>query len=278
MNVEEARQLAKEKIEQLGAELERGQSETLKAYLAAMSRMPRYSLNNLLLIAAQRPDAGQVAGFTTWKRLGRSVRKGEHGIAILAPCVKRPQSESASAKPTRDRLAKRAEGDADEIVVGFRGAYVFDVSQTMGSPLPEFSIVAGNPGPYTDRLAAFATTKGIKLEFSRRIAPALGACIGDTIVLLPDLSPAERLSTLAHEVGHALLHPRDGRELLSRTVRETEAEAVAFVVCQAVGLDSKTASADYLTLYQGDTKTLTASLERIQRTAAEIIEAIGPDV
>jgi antirestriction protein ArdC len=278
MNVEEARQIAKEKIEELAQELQRGQSETLKAYLAAMSRMPRYSLNNLRLIAAQRPDARQVAGFTTWKRLGRSVRKGEHGIAILAPCVKRPQSESASAKPTRDRLAKRAEGDADEIVVGFRGAYVFDVSQTEGAPIGSFACVAGDPGPYTDRLAAFATAKGIKLEYSRRIAPARGACIGDTIVLLPDLPPAERLSTLAHEVGHALLHPRDGRAPMSRTVRETEAEAVAFVVCQGIGLDTNSASSDYLALYGGDAKTLVASLERIQRTAVEIITAIGPDV
>jgi hypothetical protein len=66
MNVDEVRQMAKEKIEQLAAELERGQSATLKAYLAAMARFPRYSLNNLLLITAQRPQARQVAGFTTW--------------------------------------------------------------------------------------------------------------------------------------------------------------------------------------------------------------------
>jgi antirestriction protein ArdC len=278
MNVEEARQIAKEKTEELAQELERGQSETLKAYLAAMSRMPRYSLNNLLLIAAQRPDARQVAGFTTWKRLGRSVRKGEHGIAILAPCVKRPQSESASAKPTRDRLAKRAEGDADEIVVGFRGAYVFDVSQTEGAPVPDFATASGDPSAYIDRLRTLASDRGIELSYSARIAPARGASAGNKIVLLPGLSAAEEFSTLAHELAHAGLHTQAERDQVSETVRETEAEAVAFVVCQAIGLDSRSASSDYITLYQGDAKTLTASLERIQRTAAEIITAIGPDV
>jgi hypothetical protein len=168
MNVEEARRLAKEKIEQLAAELERGQSETLKAYLAAMSRMPRYSLNNLLLIAAQMPDARQVAGFAAWRRLGRSVRKGEHGIAILAPCVKRPQSGSASAN--RDMLAQRAERETDEVVVGFRDAYVFDVSQTEGAPVPEFACVNGDPGIYFDRLTQAITDCAIELTYS----PATG--------------------------------------------------------------------------------------------------------
>lgn len=278
MNVDEARQIAKERIEQLAAELERGQSETLKDYLAAMAKFPRYSVNNMLLILAQSPRAKQVCGLSTWNRLGRSVRKGEHGIGILAPCIKRLKVDSSTTEPKREGPATRVEGDIDEIVVGFRGARVFDISQTEGAPVPSFAVVVGNPGPYVDRLAAFATSRGIKLEYSRRIAPALGACMGNTIVLAPDLSPAEHLSTLAHELGHALLHPRDGREALSRTVRETEAEAVAFVVCQAIGLDSVAASADYLTLYQGDTQTLAASLDRVQGVALAIIAAIGPDV
>ena len=68
------------------------------------------------------------------------------------------------------------------------------------------------------------------------------------------------------------------RDAVSRTVRETEAEAVAFVVCQAIGLESRTSSADYIQLWNGDAKTLTTSLERIQRASAAIIAAIGPDV
>jgi antirestriction protein ArdC len=278
MNIEEARKIAATKIEELAQELQHGQSETLTTYLAAMAKFPRYSVNNMLLILAQKPDAERCAGLRTWNRLGRRVLKGEHAISILAPVIGRRGHADAVRGTRPDDESKEKDGDWDDIVVGFRGARIFDISQTDGAPVPSFASVAGDPGPYTDRLAAFATAKGIKLEYSRRIAPALGACIGDTIVLLPDLPPAEHLSTLAHELGHSLLHRNEGRESLSRTVREAEAEAIAFVVSEAIGLDSIAASVDYVTLYRGDTKTLAASLERIQRTAAEIITAIGPDV
>jgi len=164
--------------------------------LAAMSRMPRYSLNNLLLIAAQRPQARQVAGFTTWKRLGRSVKKGEHGIAILAPCVKRRTSGRVPAKPKRDLSVNHAETDADEVVIGFRGAYVFDVSQTEGAPVPEFACVNGDPSVFTDRLKSHIAGQGIELSYSERIAPARGVTAGKQILLLPGLPAGEEFSTL----------------------------------------------------------------------------------
>jgi len=279
MNVEEARQIAKDKIEQLAAELERGQSDTLKAYLAAMSRMPRYSLNNLLLIAAQKPDARQVAGFTTWKRLGRFVKQGEHGILILAPCVRRRKPGHDAATPTRDPLAGHTDGDPDEVVVGFRGAHVFDISQTNGAPLPQPACVNGDPGTYFDRLVQAIADRGIQLTYSQAIGAAHGVATRDRIVLRPDLAPAERFSTAVHELAHIRLgHHTSGDPAASAGLHEVESESVAYVVCQAIGLDSRTASADYLTLHQGDAKTLAASLERIQRTAAEIIATIGPDV
>lgn len=274
MNVEKARQISKEKIEQLARELDGGRSETLKAYLAAMAKLPIYSPRNVLLIMTQHPGAQRCAGLKTWNRLGRHVRKGEHGILILAPCVRRPPQKAELASADPGLLDEHPESN----VSGFRGVYVFDISQTDGAPVAEFACVAGNPGPYAERLKAFVAGRGIALAYSRRIAPACGACIGDTIVLLPDLSPAEQLSTLAHELGHQLLHRSDGHEPRARTVRETEAEAVAYVVCQAIGLDTTTASRDYIHLYQGTVATLAESLERIQHAASAIIAAIGPDI
>lgn len=279
MQVEQAKKMAEDALAALSKELERGESATLKAHLAAMARFPRYSVNNTLLILAQKPDAQHCAGLRTWNRLGRYVRKGERGIVILAPIVRRltdrdhTPGRSAEAGPALDM----PEIEREHVVCGFRNVFVFDVNQTEGEPLPEFASVAGDPGPYTDRLMAFIAERGIKLEYSRRIAPALGACSGGTILVLPNLSPATHLSTLAHELGHALLHKCDRGERVSRMVRETEAEAVAFVVCQAIGLDSIGASADYVTLYQGDAQTLGASLERVQRVASEIIAAIRQD-
>jgi hypothetical protein len=140
MEVEEARLTACRALEQLGAALERGQSEMLRTYLAAMGKFHRYSLRNALLITAQRPDAQRVAGFHTWRRLGRMVRKGEHGIAILAPVVHRKREAAGKAEDgvtSPQRGQDRAE--PDEEVLAFRSAYVFDVSQTEGRPLPEFS-------------------------------------------------------------------------------------------------------------------------------------------
>ena len=132
---------------------------------------------------------------------------------------------------------------------------------------------AGDPAGHIDRLKAFARDQGIRLEYGRVPGGAEGASVGGTILLRPGMAPAEEFSTLVHEVAHELLHQGDGRPE-SRTVRETEAEAVAFVVCEAVGLQANGASADYIQLYQGDSKTLAASLERIQRTAAGIIEVV----
>lgn len=279
MNVEEARQMAKEKIEQLVAELEHGQSDTLKEYLAAMAKLPRYSLHNLLLIMAQRPDAQHCAGLRTWNRLGRYVRKGEHGIAILAPCVKRPEPDGAAAKRLPRPQSDRADGQVDEVVVGFRGAYVFDVSQTDGAPLPEPACVDGDPGTYFDRLVQAIADRGIQLTYSRAIGAAHGVSTRDGIVLRPDLAKAERFGTAVHELAHIRLgHHEPDDPAATATLHETEAEAVAYVVCQAIGLETNSSSSDYVQHWGANAKTLAASLERIQRTAAEIITAIGPDV
>jgi hypothetical protein len=89
------------------------------------------------------------------------------------------------------------------------------------------------------------------------------------------MSPAETFAVLAHELAHELLHQQTGRTTeVSRTVRETEAEAVAYVVCQAIGLETTIRSADYIRLYRGDTDTLGQSLDRIQTTAATLIEQL----
>ena len=122
-------------------------------------------------------------------------------------------------------------------------------------------------------MMAYATSQGIKVEFSDALVSAHGLSAGGMIVVRKGLSPAEEFSVLAHELAHELLH-RDEDEPLSRTIRETEAEAVAFVVCQAIGLEAVNAAADYIQLYQGSKETLIESLQRIREAAVEIIEAI----
>ena len=117
-------------------------------------------------------------------------------------------------------------------------------------------------------------SQGIELEFKDSIAPALGMIYGGKIALLPGQEPAEQFSTLVHELAHEMLHKAERRTATTKTVRETEAEAIAFVVSQAIGLDAGRASADCIHLYHGNAALLTESLEVIQRTSALILAAI----
>ncbi len=153
--------------------------------------------------------------------------------------------------------------------------YVFDVSQTEGAELPQFTErTTGGVGEYRERLIDFTTAQGIGVEFKDAIAPALGISYGGKIAILPGQTPAEEFSTLVHELAHELLHKAERRTATTKTVRETEAEAIAFVVGQTIGLDAGRASANYIHLYHGNAALLTESLEVIQRTSALILSAI----
>lgn len=255
VQIEKAKNITGRAIETLMKALEAGKSEKLKAYLSAMARFHNYSWANTLLIQYQYPTATHVAGFHSWQRLGRYVKKGSKGIAIFAPI-----------------LFKKKTTEEDD-VVSFRTVYIFDVSQTKGKPLPEFSQVSGDPSDYIDRLKQYVDSQGIKLEYYES-GLAEGMSCGGVIRLKKSLGPAEQFSVLVHETTHEILHR--GKKA-DQKVLETEAEAVAFVVSQAIGLDTDTASSDYIQLNQGTKETLMESLGNIQKTASQIITAITED-
>jgi antirestriction protein ArdC len=265
MNTDQAKTLSETALTRLMEALEQGHSHVLKQYLSVMSRFHRYSWGNVLLIYNQRPDATHVAGFQAWLRMSRNVRKGETGIVILAPMIGRKKSND-------DELSE----DERARLYGFRAAHVFDVSQTDGEPLPEFATVTGDPQDATDRLKHFIVAKSIALEYDDRIRPAHGLSSGGKITVLPGLSSAQEFSVLVHETAHELLHRGERRSQTTHVIRETEAEAVAFVVSTAIGLDAGTSSSDYIQLHSGDKTTLAESLAYVQRTAAEILNAILP--
>jgi len=260
-------QLIKQAVDFLLQQLEAGKSETLTAYLAAMARFHSYSFGNILAIARQRPTASRVAGFSTWKELGRFVKRGEKGIQILAPIV--------GHRRTRNDQEQQTEEKPRPVLIGFRAVYVFDVAQTEGADLPEFEHnITGDVRDHRDRLIEFLARQNIALEYTENIAPALGVSYGGKIALLPGQSKAEEFVTLVHEVAHELLHKTDRRTKTTATVRETEAEAVAFIVGQGIGLEMGRASSDYIQMYAGNAALLAESLEVVQRTSAVIIGAI----
>ncbi len=267
-------QLIKQAVDYLLQQLEAGKSETLTAYLEAMARFHNYSFGNILAIARQRPTATRVAGIRSWNELGRFVKKGEKGIQILAPMIGyRRRRDAAEQEPSANQEAKPA-----PMLIGFRAVYVFDIGQTEGADLPEFEHnITGEVGAHRDRMIAFLAAQNIKLEFNEKIAPALGVSYGGKIAILPGQSKAEEFTTLVHEATHELLHKAERRTMTTATVRETEAEAVAFIVGQAVGLKMGTASSDYIQMYAGNAALLAESLKVIQRTSSVILAAILAD-
>jgi N-terminal domain of anti-restriction factor ArdC len=270
MKIEQAKEIAEKAIGQLAESLERGQSAELTKYLATMAKFPRYSFHNLFLILAQRPAASRVAGYHTWLQLGRQVNRGAKGILIFAPIVRRKEIQQSDAAS--------ADNSSAVPVVGFRGVHVFSEEDTCGQPLPHPSRCQGDPSAFTERLKAFALSNGIQLLYTDEIRPAQGRCSKGKIELLPGMEPAVEFSVLSHELGHYLLHFSERRAETTKRIRETEAEAVAFVVCQAIGLDAISSASDYISLYSGDKDALSESLHHIQRASSDIIAAItAPD-
>ncbi len=242
-------------------------SDTFKAYLDVQARFHQYSWHNSMLIMFQRPDATRVAGFQTWKKLGRFVRKGERGIMIFAPCPFHRE--------------ERNEAGELEAVDGmfFKPAHVFDVTQTDGRELPdvECPTVEGSADGLLTALERVAIDRGIEVKAEALRAGQYGyADAGERIVIDPNHPTGQRATTLAHELAHCALHFGKTAEstVLTRNMAELEAEAVAYVVCRHFGLDTEVRSSAYIALWQGDRKGLRASLERIATTARTLIDDV----
>jgi len=260
MKNNKANKLIENALNSLTESLENGQSDELKKYLQTMSRFHQYSLRNVMLIALQKPSATHVAGFHTWKKLDRFVKKGENGIVIIAPLVyKKETVENNDNSPNVTEIN------------GFKAVYVFDISQTDGDELPEFARVQGDPSHYQEILGNFISANGITLEYSDTLH-ADGCSTGGKITIRSGLSQAQDFSVKVHELAHEFLHHTG--EKLSKTQKETEAEAVAYVVCQSVGLDTNTAFSDYIQLYKGDKEMLIRSILRIKDISGRILAGL----
>lgn len=261
MKENKAKKLIENSLDSLAQSLDKGQSDAFQSYLAVMSRFHEYSLRNILLIVAQRPEATNLAGFHAWKKFGRFVKKGEKGIAIVAPLIFKKQIDDND------------KGDQTDMTVnGFKVVYVFDVSQTEGDELPVPTTVKGEPQEYVVKLYKLITDNDIVLEYIDS-STYEGCSHGGKIVIRKGLSPAKDFSVKIHELAHEFLHHTG--EKLSKTQKETEAEAVAFVVSSAIGLDTNSASSDYIQLYKGKKETLMNSIQRIKDVSGRILEGLN---
>jgi hypothetical protein len=255
--------------EQLKAQVASVQdSDAFKRYLAAQAAFHRYSARNVFLILFQRPEATRVAGYTTWKKLGRQVRRGERGIAIFAPA------------PFKQTTTHAATGEVtEELIPRFKTATVFDISMTDGQPLPTIKLgeIAGSaPSGAYAVLVDFATSIGYTMVSHPEDDAAEGRCNYEQHTISVQAGTPERmLHILIHELAHALTATI--RQAHDRTARETIAEGVAFVACTAIGLDAGEYAFPYIAGYAGQkdgAAIITRLMDTIQKTAVQIIETI----
>ncbi len=238
-------------------------SENWRRYLEAQCRFHHYSYGNALLINTQRENATHVAGFHTWRKLNRYVRKGETAIWILAPLTTK----------------RREERDEDErIATSFRWVPVFDIAQTDGVALPSpcRSLQGEDPNGYYPLLERVASSLGFRVEDHSFCDGTNGDCchVERRIRVESTNAPLQRIKTLAHELAHALLH----EHLDSRALAELEAESTAFVVCGALGIDSGAYSFGYVAAWAGGgaqaLSGIRSSCARIQRTSSSILACL----
>jgi hypothetical protein len=278
-------QLARASVDALTKEIESGRTEALFTYLQTMAKFPTYSARNVLLIAAQRPTATHLEGVRSWNDLGRSVRPGEKGIRIFAPTIgikpeSQGQAQDTAKKPAKGKKAaepqKETAHQPETQLLGFRAVSVFDISQTGGEALPD-SRQTIDVAEKLEKLTTFAQAQGMTIEFVEWIGEKKGSSYRGMIRLLPNMTPAESFPVLLREVASQLLFTIKRRTFVTRILHQQETKAAAFVVCEALGLDSKTAFSD-CQLYYGDSRLLSESLAVVHRTAAVILGAVSPEI
>jgi hypothetical protein len=235
-------------------------------YLDFATRFRTYSFGNQILIALQFPLASRVAGFRKWLETGRHVRRGEKGIAILAPVVSRLKLEDEATGEERTIVsAPRA----------FRVVHVFDISQTDGDDPPEIPChrLEGD-GAAHEELSAYAEGLGFRVLVGELPGETNGLCdhLSKTLTIRDGLASAQRSKTLAHEVAHAMMH---GPEFEApRAQKELEAESVAYIVMSTLKIDSAAYSFGYLASWGADAEAIRRSGHRIQQTAQTMLAAL----
>ena len=210
----------RERLQEITAGIEQGikelfESEKYMRYLSVMSKFHRYSVNNTMLIYMQRPDATLVAGFNKWKnQFERHVKKGEHGITIIAPTPYKKKIEEMKRDPDTHAPILDADGKAvmeeKEIEIPmFRPVKVFDVSQTDGKPLPELaSSLSGTVPHYEAFMEAVRRSAPVPIEFEPMAANMDGYFSSEQqrIALREGMSEVQTISAAVHETAHSKLH------------------------------------------------------------------------
>ena len=293
----------RERLQQITAGIEQGikelfESEKYMRYLSVMSRFHRYSVNNTMLIYMQKPDATLVAGYNKWKnQFERHVKRGEHGITIIAPTpfkkkIEEQKLDPDTKAPMLDQDGKVIMEEREVEIPMFRPVKVFDVSQTDGKPLPELaSSLSGNVQNYEAFMEALRRSAPVPLSVEPMAANMDGYFSPDRqrIAIRAGMSEVQTVSAAVHEIAHSKLHnyakaqeeavragDKEPPKKKDRNTEEVEAESISYAVCQYYGIQTGENSFGYIANWsQGkELPELRASLETINKTAGELINDI----
>ena len=274
-----------ERMSQIQEKLEAGvreifDSEKYKDYISTMAKFPHYSINNCILIVSQCPEASHVCGYKKWQTdFNRVVNRNEHGIMIIAPMTYKADVEEAvfdsENHPVLDSNGKQVTETVTREFQGFRPAYVFDVSQTSGDPLPTLAtMLSGGVEDFENMKDILIAISPVPISFEKITGGANGyfSPATQSIVVKEGMSELQTIKTMIHEIAHATLGHGGKDDKWDRETKEVQAESVAYWVTQMVGLDSSDYSFGYISGWSKDREVteLKENLDLIKTTADKI--------
>ena len=292
-----AAEARKAEMEAMTAKLENGvkdvfSSDGYKEYLNFCAKLPRYSVNNQILIMLQKPEATMCQSFGGWKDMNRHVKKGEKGIRILAPAPYKMEREQdkldGNGKAILDKDGEPIKEKVEVTINAFKPVSTFDISQTEGDPIPTIGVaeLSGSVEGYKTLLEAIQDVVPVPITFENIESGAKGYfhLEENRIAVQEGMSEAQTVKTIIHEAAHQAFHSKEAfdssAEKKSKNQKETEAESVAYVVCQHYGIDTSEYSFAYVATWSEgkEVPELKASLDTIRRTASDLIVKIDEKV
>lgn len=258
-------------------------SDKYMEYLKTMSKFHNYSINNVLWVQMQNPNASVIAGLKTWNELGRKVNKGEKALRVLAPMkhtklIEIEKVDANTKKPIKEK--QKVEW------ISYKAVPVFDISQTNGKELPSLiSELQGNIKHFDHMKNALTKVAKIPIEFEDiKDSKGYYHLTENRIAIKKGMSDMQTIKTMIHEIAHSRLHnikeEKSISSIMNRNAKETEAESVAFVVSNHFDIDTSDYSFGYIASWSKDYELtdLKASLSRIQKESSSLITEIEAEV